>query len=114
MKKLLIFNWKENPNSLAEAEKILASVLELAKNVKETEIVVCPPDVYLEHVSLVTSHLPPLKLRQAGKSQVVLGAQNLSAEESGAHTGEISGAMLKNLGATYVIVGHSERRRMGE
>src|SRR3989344_2600398 len=104
MKKLLIFNWKENPNSIEEAEKILASVLALAKNAKETEMVVCPPDVYLEHVSQVIGQ----------KSEVRLGAQNLSTEESGAHTGEISGGMLKNLGVTYVIVGHSERRRLGE
>jgi triosephosphate isomerase len=67
--------------------------------VKNGEVAVCPPFVYLEEVS-----------QQLRGTAIVWGAQNVSNEPSGAFTGEVSASMLKDFGCTYVIVGHSERR----
>ncbi|MCX6765689.1 MAG: triose-phosphate isomerase [Candidatus Moranbacteria bacterium] len=67
---------------------------------KNTEIVLCPPFVYLEDF-----------VSNLGGKYVRIGAQNVFEERSGSYTGEISPPMIKNLGAEYVIVGHSERRR---
>jgi len=94
--KLLAFNWKMNPETLDEA-------LKLAKNSDFKNAVVIPPFIFIEEVSKI--------LKNAR-----LGAQNVSGKNSagGAMTGEISAAELVNLGVKYVIVGHSERRAMGE
>ncbi len=110
-KKLIVANWKMNPESLAEAEEILEFVNDylesLAEN-KELSLVFCPPFVFLEEASriLATSHL---------EHDAFLGAQDISIEDKAALTGEVSGPMLKRLGVRYVIIGHSERRwKLGE
>ena len=100
MKKLIIFNWKLNPQRYSEAEKIAKAASFLARKTKKTEIIICPPFVYLLKLSSLISHLSLLKL----------GAQDVFWEEEGAYTGEISPAMLKQAKIDYVIVGHSERR----
>ncbi len=100
-KKIIIANWKMNPASQKEAEKLFVLVARGVKNIKKTEIAVCPPFVYLE------------RLKKLSK-KVSLGAQNVFWMEKGAYTGEISPLMLTNLGLKYVIVGHSERRALGE
>lgn len=105
MKKIIVANWKMQPESLAEAEQILDFVndhLE-SRNEKEFSLVFCPPFVFLEEVGKVlkTSHL---------EHDASLGAQDIFWEDKGADTGEISGPMLSKLGVRYVIVGHSERR----
>ncbi len=86
MKPLIIANWKCNPRTLVEAR-------ELFNKVKKTNAIICPPFVYLSEFN----YKP-------------LGAQNCLWEESRPYTGEISPKMLKDLGARYVIIGHSERR----
>ena len=93
MKNLIAGNWKLNPTNQKEAKEIFD---EIKAGIKDAtaEVVICPPFVYL----------PLLK----GLS---IGAQNIYSEEKGAFTGEISGAMLKDIGAEYVIIGHSERRK---
>jgi len=90
MKKLIIFNSKMNALDLSD----------WSENIKfnNAEFVFCPPFVYLENFK--NEKLKNLKL----------GAQNCFWENQGAYTGEISPIMLKNLGAEYVIIGHSERR----
>lgn len=104
-KKLIVSNWKNHPNTLAEAEQILDSVDEYLGSVSEKEfsLVFCPPFVFTEEVDkiLKTSHL---------LHQSELGAQDISTDDETALTGEISGPMLVKLGVRYVIVGHSERR----
>ena len=97
MKNIIIANWKCNPISQKEAKEIFD---EIKAGIKDAtaEIVVCPPFVYLA-------------LRSFSEGGFALGAQNLFWEEKGAFTGEISGAMLKDIGAEYVIIGHSERRK---
>lgn len=102
MKKLyLIGNWKMNPKTLSEAEKIDGDILRGLKKLKvrNLEIVVCPPFPYLK---LKTYNLKP---------NLKLGAQNVYFEEGGAFTGEVSAPILKSIGCKYVLVGHSERRR---
>ncbi len=101
MKKIIIGNWKMNPLSLPEAEKLFANVASSVSAVKKTEIVVCPPFLYLE------------KLKKISR-KVILGAQDAFWGDTGAFTGEISAEMLYNMGVKYVILGHSERRVMGE
>src|ERR1035437_8289233 len=100
-KKIIIGNWKMNPRSLKEAEKLFTDVAKNISDVKNTEIVICPPYLYLE------------KLNKISK-KIILGAQDVFPGDVGAFTGEISAEMLYNIGARYVILGHSERRALGE
>jgi len=95
MKPLIVANWKMNPQSLKEAERLFAAV----KNIKAAKVVICPPFVYLKELSSFQRSLAPL------------GAQDVFWGDSGAYTGEISPIMLKNMGVKYVIIGHSERRK---
>ena len=90
-------NWKMNMTA-AEARGLVAAMLPGLKEVEGVETVVCPPFVALEAVGGL--------LRSTG---VALAAQNLHHEDAGAFTGEVSGAMLREL-CEFVIVGHSERR----
>lgn len=102
MKSLVVANWKCNPTTLGEARRLFNPVEKGIKNIKNTEVVICPPFVYLANLQLITHSLQ-------------LGAQDCFWEEKGAFTGEISPKMLKNLGCQYVMIGHSERRRnLGE
>jgi triosephosphate isomerase len=100
-KKIIIGNWKMNPLTTKEAEKLFDNVVKGATDIKKTEIVICPPFLYLE------------KLKKISK-KMSLGAQDAFWGDIGAFTGEVSGEMIYNIGARYVILGHSERRAMGE
>ncbi len=94
MKKLLVANWKMNPSSEAEAVR-------LAKASDERGVVVCPPFTFLSQVKNA--------LKTAD-----LGAQDVFWENpipGGAFTGEVSISMLKKIGVSHVIIGHSERRK---
>lgn len=97
-KKLIAGNWKMN-GSLAANESLVNSLLAGLGSVS-CQVAICAPAVYL----------PQMQSLVAG-SVLELGAQDLSVHESGAYTGEISGAMLKEFGVRYCIVGHSERRQ---
>jgi len=100
MKPLIVANWKCNPITLREAKKLFDSIGKGIKNVKNSEVIICPPFVYL-----------PLLVSQNPSSVVSFGGQSCFWEEKGAFTGEISPSMLKNIGIKYVIIGHSERRK---
>ena len=93
MKNLIAANWKMNPSTKKEAEEIFNGIKKGIHGAN-SEIVVCPPSVYLSELK-----------------GLALGAQNVYFEEKGAFTGEISAAMIKELGVEYVIIGHSERRK---
>ena len=96
---LVAGNWKMNGvrESLAEAASICAAVA--AGGAGEAEVVVCPPATLLIAAAAICQGTP-----------VGLGGQDCHAEASGAFTGDISAEMLKDAGASYVILGHSERR----
>jgi triosephosphate isomerase len=100
-RKLIIAgNWKMN-KTVAEALALVSDLkLELA-NIREVDIVVCPPFTALESVSKAI----------IDDSNIRLGAQNMSENNFGAFTGEICAGMLKEFSVRYVILGHSERRQ---
>ena len=99
MKPLIVANWKMNPEILKRAKLLFDSIKRGIKNIKNVEIVISPPFIYLPLLLTPKPSIPKL------------GAQDCFWEEKGAFTGEISAKMLKNLGCDYVILGHSERRR---
>ncbi len=90
--------------SLAANEALLAALAQGLAAAPACEIAVCVPAPYLAQVQA-------LRAAHGSLSVVELGAQDVSAHASGAYTGEVSSAMLKDLGCRYVIVGHSERRQ---
>lgn len=97
-KKIIIANLKMNPTNQSEFFELLA-VYEKSKQLGNVDFVVAPPFIYIE---------------QAVKNGFVVASQDCSYEDLGPHTGEVSPLMLKELGAKYVIIGHSERRAIGE
>jgi len=113
MKKIIIGNWKMNPLSLQEGESLFINIAKSASLIKNTEIVICPPFLYLpSFVSILAGKGKP-KFPNLHK-KISLGAQNVFWGEGGAFTGEVSAEMLYNIGVRYVILGHSERRALGE
>ncbi len=97
---LVAGNWKMH-GTQADTAALVNGIQQGLVGVTLVEIAVCPPFILLPLVSA---------LLKGGA--VAWGGQNLSVHKSGAYTGEISGAMLKDYGCTYVIVGHSERRAL--
>jgi triosephosphate isomerase len=85
----------------ASAVALAEGVAKLAAATGGVDLAVCPPSCYLDAVG-----------RAIAGSKVALGAQNMYFEKDGAFTGELSAAMLRDLGCTYVILGHSERRHI--
>ncbi len=103
MKKLIVANWKMNPISVKETQKMFLGLKMGLKN-NQAEVVVCPPFVYLQEAQKAFAKV----------KNIAVGSQNCFWENSGAFTGEVSALMLKDLGVRYVILGHSERVKMGE
>ena len=97
---LVAGNWKMH-GSRAENASLVSGLLDLLQPGKRAEILLCPPFPYL----METARL----LKDSG---VALGGQSVCAEPLGAFTGEVSAAMLKDVGCRYVLVGHSERRQL--
>ena len=98
MKKLIAGNWKMN-GSLAANEALLAALAQSMSTRPACDVAVCVPAPYFAQVQSLKS------------AAIDLGSQDVSAQSSGAYTGEISAVMLKDFGARYAIVGHSERRQ---
>jgi len=99
-RKLIIAgNWKMNKTVAESLDLVRGLKIELS-NVKEVDIVVCPPFTALSEVS-----------KAILDSNIRLGAQNMSQHNVGAYTGEIAAVMLKEFSTRYVILGHSERRQ---
>ena len=92
---LIAGNWKMN-GSLREAARLADAVRD---GIEGVDLLICPPSLHLHAVALAMLG-----------SQVAVGAQDCHAAHHGAHTGDISAAMLRDVGATHVILGHSERR----
>ncbi len=101
MRRVLIAgNWKMNTTRVP-AVALAEGIAEKANDFDSLDLAVCPPSCYLDAVG-----------RAIAGSKVGLGAQNMYHEREGAYTGEISAAMLCDLGCRYVILGHSERRHI--
>jgi triosephosphate isomerase len=100
LRKLIAGNWKMNTDRAA-AVALAKGIVNGVDKFKAVDLLVCPPSVYLVPVGEALSG-----------SSVALGAQNMYHEANGAFTGELSAAMLKDVGCTYVILGHSERRHI--
>ncbi len=95
---LIAGNWKLN-KTIAEAEAFIVELKPLVADVESVQILICP----------VATSLPVLR-EQIANSNIMLGAQNMFWKNSGAYTGELSPELLKDAGASHVIIGHSERR----
>jgi triosephosphate isomerase len=98
-KKIFIGNWKMNAFPVADVTKRISAISKAAS--PKAEVVICPPHVYLS--ALIKK-----------PASVSIGAQDVFHEEKGSYTSQVSIDMLKNLGVSHVIIGHSERRKMGE
>jgi triosephosphate isomerase len=97
---LVAGNWKLNGSRPANTT-LLRSIREALRPDWRCDVMVCPPFIYLAEIGAALQGSP-----------VLLGAQDCSAEDSGAFTGEVAARMLREVGCTHVIVGHSERRRL--
>lgn len=92
-----------NPGTLEDARRIASKTRTVAKRLDKTDVVACPPYVF---ISAIVSRRDPHSLK--------IGAQSVSFEENGPHTGEVSAGMLRDIGVKYVIAGHSEERGAGD
>ncbi|SDK05717.1 triose-phosphate isomerase [Sediminibacillus albus] len=99
-KKVIAGNWKMN-KLLSEAEQFVETAKTKIPNEDKAESVVCAPFPFL-----------PALVEKAKGTDLKIAAQNMHFEDSGAFTGEVSPAMLKDLGVTHVVLGHSERREL--
>jgi len=99
-KKLIVGNWKMNKTPFEAGILALEIVAKTKGIAKHTTIVFCPSFVCLDRVAKAIKN-----------SNILLGAQSVHFEKSGAYTGEVSADMLKDLGVKYILVGHSERRQ---
>ncbi len=102
-KRFVIGNWKMYIASPSEAKKFALTLTRRARLFRGLEVWVAPP------FTLLSLLQPTLK-----NTSVRLGAQTVSAHKAGAHTGDVSATMLKQTGASFVLVGHSDRRALGE
>jgi triosephosphate isomerase len=97
---LVAGNWKMN-GSISSNQALLESIKHGGVNIKDADLAVFPPFLYLGQVEQSLSGTP-----------IAWGAQNLSEHSSGAYTGEVSATMLTDFNCQYVLVGHSERRTL--
>ncbi|MEK7135096.1 MAG: triose-phosphate isomerase [Patescibacteria group bacterium] len=98
-KLILVANWKNYPNSLPEAKALLKELSKKKALFSKTTLFIAPPAPYMELVA---------------NSFAKLASQDLFPTEKGAHTGTVSVEMLKSFGTKVAILGHSERRALGE
>jgi len=99
---LVIGNWKLNPGNTLEAKALFVEVKKKVPKNTTVKVVVAPPFLFIP------------ELAKGAASAIKLGAQDVHYEERGAVTGEIGAGQLASFGVEYVIIGHSERRALGE
>lgn len=101
--KLIIANWKMNPRTLKDLKKIFTDFKKQKINFTNKTVVFCPPSIFLRDIKSMYSG-----------SKIFFGAQDVHFEEEGQFTSDISISMIKDAGARFVILGHSEVREKGE
>jgi triosephosphate isomerase len=104
-RKLIAGNWKMNGSQAANQALIEGIQAGLHAQAPACDVAVCPPAIYLPQLATL------LAGQNATENAIALGAQDVSEHASGAYTGNLSAAMLKEFGLRYAIVGHSERRQ---
>tara|TARA_B100000745_G_scaffold300372_1_gene254068 strand:+ start:7020 stop:7769 length:750 start_codon:yes stop_codon:yes gene_type:complete len=100
--KTVIGNWKLNPQSFLEAKRLFEATKKVAHAYKNTNIIIAPPAVFLYALT-----------KGYRGTRVEFGAQGVSKELTGSHTGAISALQLRDVGATVAIIGHAEQRAEG-
>ncbi len=103
-KKIIVANWKMNPLTREEVDAITKGSLAKAKAFKKIQMILCPPALFTQYI----------KAKIKKSNNVTMGAQNIAVEPQGSYTGEIGAPMFADLGITHTVIGHSERRKMGE
>lgn len=98
----IVGNWKMNPDTVLEAQAVFRASERAAKKARKIGVIVCPP----------ISFIPILS--RGAKKKTFLGAQDIHSAPDGAHTGGVSARQARAVGASYVILGHSERRSEGD
>ena len=101
MKALIVANWKMHPATFKEAQLLFSATKRVAVKASAT-IVVAPPNIYLR------------ELAKSYRGPIAFAAQNAHSQKEGAYTGEISLTQIKDAKATWIIIGHAERRSAGE
>jgi triosephosphate isomerase len=101
-KRLVVGNWKMNPGSPELARAIFLAIRRAGEKLKRTQVLICPPSIYLGILAKFTT------------PKVKIGTQNVFWEGSGPYTGEFSPQMVKASEGNHTIIGHSERRELGE
>lgn len=100
---LIVANWKMNPTTLSQAEKLFSDIQKTASRLQNVQTVICPPVTFLGEL-----------LHSYSGQKILFGVQDIFWQDKGSYTGYISSSMIKSMGAKYVIIGHSERRQLGE
>jgi triosephosphate isomerase len=101
---LVMGNWKMNPGTIGKAKQLFLAIRTgLGRKKRNVDIAIAPPFPYLAELQRLSS-----------SGRITLGAQDVFFAPAGAHTGEVSLSMLRSVGVSSVIVGHSERRAQGE
>lgn len=103
MKSIVVANWKMNPATFRDAKKLLNDTKDAVDEAKNVHVIVAPPALYIKE----------LRAQYKGK-KISFAAQNAHFESIGSFTGEISPVQVRDAKVTHVIVGHAERRAMGE
>lgn len=98
----IVGNWKMNPDTLDTAKAVFSASERTAKKVRKVSVVVAPPAPFLSALS------------RGSKKKTFLAAQDVHQAPDGAHTGGVSARQVRQAGASYVIIGHSERRAEGD
>lgn len=98
-KKIIIGNWKLNPKTKKEAINLVKDILNLHKSTNDIDICIIPPQIF---ISTIFDELNGINIS--------IGSQNCHYESDGAYTGEVSIDSLRDIGVSYVLCGHSERR----
>lgn len=103
MRSIVVANWKMNPQTFSQAKKLFESTRKASESAKNVSVIIAPPSIFLRE--LATGY--------KGR-KLAFAAQNAHFQKEGAYTGEISMVEVKDAKSSAVIIGHAERRAMGE